>query len=89
MTDNNNHMIERREWNEFRDAGLIWWCNRILHLFGWAIALEFDDDGKIKEVYPTKCKFRGFNSETETAGFEKLTRHLSDNMPNLLQDIKE
>jgi hypothetical protein len=23
-------------WREFADAGLFWWINRGLHLFGWA-----------------------------------------------------
>ena len=35
-------MIEKRSWAEFQDAGLIWWVNRALHLFGWALVVETD-----------------------------------------------
>lgn len=33
-------MIQRRTWEEFKDNKLLWFINSILHLFGWAIVLE-------------------------------------------------
>lgn len=29
--------MERKTWNEFREAGMLWWINRILHTFGQAV----------------------------------------------------
>ncbi|WP_207733339.1 hypothetical protein [[Clostridium] symbiosum] len=36
-------MIERKSWEEFRNAGLLWWINMILHTFGWAITVDLKD----------------------------------------------
>jgi len=82
----NKNMIEKRSWKEFQDAGMVWWINRIIHLMGWAIVLEFDEDGKYVSAYPVRCKFRGFAEESETKGFKKLTKFLSKNVSDLLKD---
>lgn len=82
-------MIERSSWQELRDSGLLWWINRSLHLFGWAIVVEVDADGHVLESYPARCKFRGFDEASETDGFGKLTRYLSESVPSLLQDIDD
>ena len=56
-------MVTRKDWEEFRSSGLLWFINRTLHLFGWAIVFDYDDKTKeLKEVYPARCKFRGFSS---------------------------
>lgn len=76
-------------WDEFGDAGLFWWVNRSLHLFGWALVREVDDAGKAIRVYPARCRYRGFLEADETAGFQKLTSHLRDNVDDLVQHTKE
>ncbi len=70
--------IERKSWEQFQQIGLLWWVNRVLHLFGWAIVLEYDD-GKVIDVYPARCKFRGFSEEVESDGFIRLSGYLSMN----------
>ena len=40
MSDEEPEMLEPSSWQAFQDAGLIWWVNRGLHLFGWALVLE-------------------------------------------------
>lgn len=72
MTD----MIEQRTWDEFREAGLLWWVNRILHIFGWVICCREDDEGHAVEVYPAHCHFRGFSQDVETRGYLRLTKHI-------------
>ena len=76
-------------WQEFRDTGLLWWINRSLHLFGWAIFVNVDKDGNAISAYPAKCKFRGFDTESETEGFTTLTQYLKENSEDLLEDLKE
>lgn len=49
-------MVEKKTWEEFRDAGFLWWINMILHTFGWSIYIEVDDDGEIINVYPARVK---------------------------------
>lgn len=80
--------FEERSWQEFADAGLFWWINRGLHLFGWAIAREVID-GQIIRVYPTRVGFRGFDEDCESQGFKKLTAHLKSNIDELEIEANE
>lgn len=82
-------MIEKITWESFRDNGFLWWVNRILHFFGIAIVFDFDKDGILKEVYPVKCRFRGFDNESETEGFRKVTNYVSDNIEEIIKDINK
>ena len=36
----NEEMINKKTWEEFREAGLLWFTNMILHTFGWSIVVE-------------------------------------------------
>ena len=78
--------LYKKTWKEFRSTGLLWWVNRTLHLFGWAIVFDFDKNKKIKEVYPARCKFRGFAEKNEGEGFKKLTKYLKKNVDRLERD---
>ena len=75
-------MIVKRSWEAFREAKLLWWINRILHTFGWALVMVIDKDGNIIDAYPANVSYRGFSAESEAAGFEgiaKLIRY--DDLP--------
>ena len=85
---NTTSMIDRKTWNEFRDVGLLWFANRLLHLAGWAICVQVEEDGEVTDVYPARVKFRGFCEESETKGFVKLTQFLKDNVDKLLEEAK-
>ena len=80
-------MIERKTWAEFRDAKLLWWVNRTLHLFGWAIVLEMGPDGTIADTYPARVKFRGFTEQVDAEGFAGLTDHLRTNVGQLIPEV--
>ena len=90
-----SEMINKKEWEEFRASGLLWFINSILHLFGWAIVVEIevDDEGKptdkIIKAYPAKVKFRGFDLKSNDEGYEKVTKHLSKNMSELLKEVND
>lgn len=79
-------------WEEFTSAGLFWWINRSLHLFGWALVKEIADYGtpeeRIVRVYPARCRFRGFSEADETDGFVKLSEHLRENAAQNADDAK-
>lgn len=72
-------MITKASWEEFRSNGLLWWINRLLHTFGWAIVVQVEADGRVSDVYPARVKFRGFSADCETEGFKALSRHLAEN----------
>lgn len=61
----------------------------ILHTFGWAICLEMDEDGEITDVYPARVKFRGFNEESNTNGYIKISKYMKENADELLEEAKE
>jgi hypothetical protein len=83
-------MITRKSWNEFASAGMLWFINRLLHVLGWVIVFQYDVDGKtILDVYPARCRFRGFDEKTETEGFIKVSDFMKDNAEALAKEAKE
>lgn len=78
-------MITRKDWQEFKDAGLLWYINTQLHLFGWAITLSVED-GDILEAFPAKTKFRGFSEECNNRGYDNVTTYLSKNIQRLVEE---
>lgn len=79
-------MTDKRTWDEFREAGLLWWVNRALHIFGWALVVEVDGEGQVTNCYPARCRFRGFAEDSEVRGFRKLSKHLHENSARLVDD---
>jgi len=82
-------MIQRRRWEEFRDSKLLWWVNRTLHLLGWAICVDIDDDGKSVDAYPSRVKFRGFDHDTEEKNFIVLTEYLEKNVTEFAKEARD
>lgn len=62
-------------WDKFRDSGLFRFLNMFLHIFGWAIQMNINDDGKVEKVYPIRCKYDGFSD-----GDEKMMRKIGSFM---------
>lgn len=81
-------MLEERSIKEFREAGLLLLTNQFLHIFGWALTVEIDDDGNVTKFYPAHCKFRGFDNDRTSKAYAQITNHLKKRMPELLKDIE-
>lgn len=81
-------MINEKSWEEFRNSGMLWFINVILHTFGWAIVYDTSDD-KIVRVFPARVRFRGFSERTNTEGYIKLSKYMADNAKDLLEEAKE
>ena len=82
-------MVDKRDWSEFRDSGLLWWINTMLHTFGWAIVFEFDDNKNITNVYPARVKFRGFGDKQVEEGYQKVSKYMMDNADELYKESCE
>lgn len=82
-------MLEKKEWAEFRDTKMLWFVNRLLHVFGWAIVYEFDDKNTLSNVFPARVTFRGFPEDDETSGFIGLSEFMAENAEQLLKESKE
>lgn len=83
------NLIHREQWKEFADAGLVWWINLQLHLFGWCIEYVVSDNGNIEEVYPRRTNFRGFPEYVNDKGYKILTRHINENIGRLEMDVDD
>lgn len=82
-------MVTEKSWEEFRDSGLLWWINMLLHTFGWAIVFEFDNKEKAIRVYPARVKFRGFAEEINTDGYQKISEYMKRNSDELHNESLE
>lgn len=81
-------MIEEIKIEDFQDTGLLWMINQQLHLFGMAMVVEYDEDSKAKRIYPAKCRFRGFNEDTNNKGYKKVTKYMAQNANELIKDCE-
>lgn len=80
--------IGEASWEEFREAGLLWWLNRSLHLFGWCIVCEIEENGQVSRVFPARTCYRGFAAEDEADGFRRLTEHVNAERERLLSEVE-
>lgn len=78
----------KKTWKELQESKLLWWINRSLHLFGWAIVVVQEEDGTISGAFPARVDYRGFSEATEDEGFTVLTKYLANNAPSLLADVE-
>jgi hypothetical protein len=78
----NENPVDMRTWDEFRESGLFWWVNTLLHTFGWALVADVDK-GKVINVYPARVVFRGFNASANTEGYKKVSNYLVNNSADL------
>ena len=81
-------MVKKISWQEFKDSGMLWWINMILHTFGMAVVFDMDG-GEVKEVYPARVKFRGFGEKNNTEGYIKVSKYIDDHSGELLKEAKE
>ncbi|MDU5206320.1 MAG: hypothetical protein E6182_10175 [Clostridioides difficile] len=79
-------MINRKEWKEFKDSGLLWWINTLLHTLGWAIVFEYDEKGNITDTYPARVKFRGFDERANESGYKNISKFIKENANELFKE---
>ena len=68
-------MFKRKSWEEFRQTGLLWFTNSILHAFGWALVYEYDEQNLLA-VYPARTTYRGFDVSTNDTGYRNIAAYL-------------
>lgn len=81
-------MVNRKTWDEFRETGLTLIINQILHIFGWAIVYDINEDGKVVNCYPTRTKFRGFDGDSVSKAYANVSRWVKDNADDLLKEAE-
>jgi len=68
-----------KNWATFRDSGMLWYSNMNLHVFGWAIFLNVDNEGKVTDVFPKRVTFRGFKESVNDKGYKNITNFMANN----------
>lgn len=81
-------MVDKKTWKEFKDNGLLWFINTILHTFGWAIVFEMEDN-EVVNVYPARVKFRGFDEKTVEKGYQNISKFMKENAEKLYEESME
>lgn len=82
-------MVTEKSWKEFQDTGLLFYINQILHVFGWAICLDVNDEGDVTRAFPSRVKFRGFGAESIDRGYTRVTKYMKENVDELLKECEE
>lgn len=81
-------MVEPRSWDNFRESGMLFFINTLLHFVGWSIVVELEE-GKVVKAYPARVKFRGFDDESQTKGHRMVARWLAIHGATLLREAKD
>lgn len=92
----------RAAWGEFLDSGLLWYVNRVLCVFGWTINVEVltspdgdrvsDDQNnraQVRYAVPMRTKTRGFDPDTETDRYRRLTKYIAAHANEWLADVTD
>lgn len=78
-------MVTKKTWDEFRCTGLLLFINQVLHVFGWAIVFEIENNSVVS-AYPARVKFRGFDNENVTESYKKISQWMDKNSRELLEE---
>ena len=81
-----NPNINRQTWDYFRNTGMLFLANQLLHAFGWAIVISFDDNGNFKEAYPARVKFRGFSPDVVETSYKRVSQYMLENAEKLFEE---
>ena len=81
-------VVNKKTWKQFQDSGLLWWINMILHTFGWAIALNVNEEGEITDAFPARVKYRGFGEKENTDGYIRVSKYIKENVDDLVEEAE-
>ena len=81
-------MLDQKTWKEFQNTGLLWLVNTFLHIFGWTLMTQVDDDGNIIGGVPCRTDYRGFTTDINDEGYLKVTDWLKENIDMLEGDVE-
>lgn len=83
------YKFDRESSEKFKDYGLLWFTNTILHMFGWTLTYNYNEDGVLDSVNPKRVKFRGFPEKSNTRGYRRVSKYLKENIDKLLEEANE
>jgi len=78
-------MVKRKNWEDFRKTGLLLIINQTLHIFGWALVYEIENE-VVVNVYPARVKFIGFDEKSTEDAYKKISQYMEDNATELNEE---
>jgi len=87
MNDQQQETQTKKNWSEFRESGMLFFINTVLHFFGWAIVFEMKD-GLVTDVYPARVKYRGFSEPMQDIGHAMVGKYLAKEAAALKQETE-
>jgi hypothetical protein len=79
--------ITKKSWAEFRETGLFAFINSILHVFGWCLVVEVDNDTQqVTDCYPARTIFRGFSEADQDEYYSKIGKYLKENAAEIANE---
>lgn len=79
--------VREMSWDALRATGLLTFVNGFLHIFGWAICVEYKD-GTFIRAYPMRTTWRGFKEETWTTAYGKIADYMAENAYKIKEETK-
>lgn len=86
---NGDNKPKKESWEKFRKNGLLLFVNQFLHIFGWSIVISYDEDGSVKEAYPSRTKWRGFAESDVDQAYKNISNYMSENHEQLNKEAHE
>ena len=80
--------MNKKDWKVFRETGLVLIVNQFLHIFGWCICFEYEDEDIIS-VYPARTRFRGFDEEDTSEAYRKVSDFMLKNAKDLKKEADD
>lgn len=76
-------------WQQFRDAGMLFYVNNILHSFGMSLVIKTDESGNILDAYPARSGWRGFDTDSQDEEHIKIAKYLAETAIHFPEEIKD
>jgi hypothetical protein len=81
--------MTRKSCGEFRRTGLLLFVNQFLHIFGWVIVVQTNDNDDSVIMYPARFKGRGFYEKDVDEAYIKLSKYMDKESETLLKEAQE
>lgn len=62
-----------KDWQTFRNTGLLLFVNQFLHIFNWSLTLFINtESGEVEGVKPIRTSWKGFSEEEVSEAYSSL-----------------
>jgi len=71
--------FREESWLDFRNSGMLFLANQLLHVFGWCLVFEAPkgkSDSEPTRVFAARTKYRGFSEESTERGYKNLSNYM-------------